>query len=605
MPVGESSSPPSSRPARPPAYRRRWSAEPTNLLVALTFAVLLVVGTTLAVGAPGLGVPDWLPLQVMVALYAVTGLVAWWRRPHNRIGVLMLLAALAVWVSFLAVLPDPSLRTVGALCSTVPLALTMHLILAFPSGRVTGRLDRVVLAMGYAASTVLQVPLVLVGSGPPAVWRPPYADRFLFAASWVQSAVGVSSVLLLAALVLVRAVRADAVERRRLGPMVWYRVLLPVMIGVGALSTQLAVPLNTNLTSLQFVGLLGLPVVFLLGLLSGSFGRAGRVDELVARIGRAAPASGRLDAAVASALGDPDARVVYARTGVDGFVDDAGREVGEHLPPGLVVHPVRHGDVVVGGIVHREDVGPVAELEVVAGVVALGIEAQRLTAEQRALLAELRSSEADLYASRRRLLQAEDSERRRISRDLHDGAQQHIVLLGLTARRLSRDARDPGVAAAAAGLADGMTGLLTELRDFIAGIMPAPLVESGLVRAVEVLAERMPVPTTVHVLAAPPALAAEAESTLYFTVSEALTNVAKHAGASSADVLVDAVGTAAGPGGRRVRVEVHDDGKGGADPADGTGLRGLQDRVAALGGTLRVVSPDGGGTTVTVEVPCA
>ena len=610
MPVGELASPLPPAPPRASSRPRRWSTEPTNLLVALTFVVLLVVGTALSVGVPGLGLAEWLPLQLMVALYAVTGLVARWRRPHNRIGVLMLLSALAVWVTFLALLPDVHLRMVGALGSTVPLALTMHLILAFPSGRVEGRLARVVLAGGYTASTVLQVPLVLVGSAPPALWRPPYADRFVFVASWVQSVVGVSSVFLLAGLVLVRAVRADAVERRRLGPMVWYRVLLPVMIGVGALSTQLAVPLNTNLTSLQFVGLLGLPVIFLLGLLSGSFGRAGRVDELVARIGRSTPLPGELDAAVAQALGDPDARVVYARTGVEGFVDDAGRLVGDDLEPGRVVHPVRHGSVVVGGIVHRQDVvSDASELEVVGAIVALGIEAQRLAADQQALLVELRAGEAEILASRRRLLQAEDSERRRISRDLHDGAQQHIVLLGLTARQLSRTADDPAVAVAAAGIADGMTALLTELRDFIAGIMPAPLVERGLVRAVEVLAERMPVPTTVEVVAPPPALAAEVESTLYFVVSEALTNVAKHAGAAAAEVRVDLVEDVAGPAAGRPRgrvwVRVSDDGKGGADPADGSGLRGLQDRVAALGGTLEVDSPDGGGTTVTVRVPCA
>lgn len=124
----------------------------------------------------------------------------------------------------------------------------------------------------------------------------------------------------------------------------------------------------------------------------------------------------------------------------------------------------------------------------------MGIDAQRLAAEQRALLADLRERETDLYASRRRLLEAEDTERRRISRDLHDGAQQHIVLLGLTARQLSRRSADPDTAASAAAIADGMTGLLTEFRDLVAGIMPEPLLERGLVPAIELLAERMPVP---------------------------------------------------------------------------------------------------------------
>lgn len=593
--------PPGRLPVRVGPPGARWSADPTTTLVTSTFVVLLVVGVVLAADAPGLPTSTWLPLLGMAALYVVSGLVAWRRRPHNRIGVLLLLNGLAVWVTTLDGNPDPALTMVGQLCSTLPLALTMHLVLAFPTGRVQGRLAKVFLAMSYAASTVLQVPLQLVGPEPPAIWRPPAASEILLAVSWVQSAVGVSSVFLAAGLVAVRAVRAGPVERRLLGPMVWYRVLLPVLIGVGALSVQISVPVNTSFTSLQFFGLLGLPVVFLVGLLLGSFGRAGQVDELVARIGSATALPGELDAAVAQALGDPEARVVYARTGGDGFVDASGRLVPDPPGDGRRLHPVRLGGSTVGGIVHRLDTGvDDAEIEVVGGIVALGIEAQRLAAEQGALLAELQMSEADLYASRRRLLQAEDSERRRISRDLHDGAQQHIVLLGLTARQLSRTATDPAVAASAAGIADGMTGLLTELRDFIAGIMPAPLVERGLVPAVEMLAQRMPVPTTVEALEPVPPLATDAESTLYFTISEALTNVAKHASATSSEVRFER----SGAGGDRLRVTVRDDGKGGADPADGTGLRGLQDRVAALGGTLEVVSPDGEGTTVVVEVPC-
>src|SRR5690606_29261833 len=112
---------------------------------------------------------------------------------------------------------------------------------------------------------------------------------------------------------------------------------------------------------------------------------------------------------------------------------------------------------------------------------------QRLVAEQHALVAELQRS-------RRRLLQAEDAERRRIARDLHDGAQQHLVVLGMTARQLSRTTTDPGVADTAAEIADGVSRVLAEFRDLIAGIMPAPLQDRGLGPAVELLAERMPIP---------------------------------------------------------------------------------------------------------------
>lgn len=571
-----------------------------SVLVAALFLVLLVVAGALALAVPG-GV-DVLPQLLTAALYLAAGLVARRRRPHNRIGLLMLLAGLSLWLSALQGLDQPFLSTAGALGSTLPLALTLHLLLAYPSGRVPGRLARVLVGGGYLASTLLQLPLVLVGPEPSAVWRPPDAARLVLVASWVQSVVGVSSVLAAAALVAVRAVRADPVERHLLGPMVWYRVLLPLLIGAGALLSQIRVPLQVDLTGLQFYGILGLPVVFLVGLLLGSFGRAGELDELVARIGASTPERGELTAAVAQALGDPQAVVVYARSDGHGFVDEDGRPFPDEPGRGRRIHPVQHGGRTVGGIVHREDLAADgSSMEVLGGVVAMGIDAQRLIADQRALLTELQTSEADLYASRRRLLQAEDTERRRISRDLHDGAQQHIVLLGLRARQLSRASTDPETSAAAADLAEGMGGLLAELRDFVAGIMPAPLLERGLVPAVELLAERMPVPTTVEAAQPPGRLAADAESTLYFTVSEALANVAKHASASSAQVLVSRLTDEAGT---RLRVVVRDDGVGGADPRAGTGLSGLRDRVATLGGTLGVTSPDGGGTVVDVEVPC-
>ncbi len=573
-------------------------------LVGALFLVILVVGGASALAAPGAQAGQVVPLLVNSALYLAAGLIAWRRRPHNRIGVLMVLTGLSIWLTILIHVPDRFLSTVGIISATLPLALTLHLLLAFPSGRVRGRFPRVLVAGVYAASTVLQLPVVMIGTGPAAVWNPPNAATLAGVASAVQTVVGVSSVVASAVFVAVRAVRADPVERRLLGPMVWYRVLLPLVIGVGALAAGVGdQALFEAATLLQFLGVLGLPVVFLIGLLFGSFGRAGQVDELVTRIGTTTPAPGELTAAVALALGDPQAVVVYARSDSDGFVDDAGQPVDTDPGPGRRLHPVEHDGHVVGGIIHRE--GLVADdsvMEVLGGIVAMGIDAQRLAAEQRALLSDLQAREADLHASRRRLLQAEDTERRRISRDLHDGAQQHIVLLGLTARRLSRSATDPETAASAAGIADGMTGLLGEFRDLIAGIMPAPLLDRGLVPAVELLAEQMPIPTAVHTEGPVSRLPAEAESTVYFAVSEALTNVVKHAAASSVTVSFAQQDE---PAAGRLLVSVSDDGVGGADLTRGTGLSGLADRVAAIGGRLAVDSPPGVGSTVRLEVPCA
>ncbi|GAA3565147.1 hypothetical protein GCM10022197_21100 [Microlunatus spumicola] len=598
---------PLARAGAPGARRfpRNRRGDPTTALIGALFVALLVVGGALALDVPEPRPDQVLPVLGTSALYLTAGLVAWRRRPHNRIGVLLLVTGLSIWLTALASAPTRFLSTTALVAGSMPLALTLHLILAYPSGRVEGRFAKVLVGLGYLASTLLQVPVVLVGSGPAAVWDPPAAASVVLVASWVQTTVGVFSVVAAAALVAVRMLDADPYERRRLGPMVWYRVLLPLLIAVGALATQLAADrLATGLGLVQFLGVLGLPVVFLVGLLLGSFGRAGEVDELVTRIGATTPRPRELSAAVAQALGDPEAEVVYARTdvGADGFVDESGLPVPAR-PRGRRIHPVAYNGRTVGGILHREDLDADASvMEVLGGVVAMGIDAQRLAAQQLALLADLHEREADLQASRRRLLQAEDTERRRISRDLHDGAQQHIVLLGLNARRLSRSASDPEVAASAAGIADGMTGLLTEFRDLVAGIMPAALLDRGLVPAVELLAGRMPLPTTVEAEALPARLPAEVESTLYFAVSEALTNVVKHAGATTVRVrfarLVD-------DDRARLLVTVTDDGTGGADPAAGTGLRGLDDRLAALGGTLTVGPGPGAGTVVRLEVPCA
>ena len=593
-----------SPPAVRARARRTRRGDATTTLIGALFVALLVVGGALALDRPDPQPGQVLPVLGTSALYLAAGLVAWRRRPQNRIGVLLLVTGLSIWLTALATAPTPFLMTAALVAGTMPLALTLHLILAYPSGRVEGRLARVLVGLGYLASSLLQLPVVLVGNGSAAVWDPPAAATVVHWASWLQTTVGVSSVLGASALVSVRIVHADPLERHRLGPMAWYRVLLPLLIAVGALATQLAEDrLATGLTALQFLGVLGLPVVFLVGLLLGSFGRAGEVDELVTRLGATTPDPHELTAAVALALGDPEAVVVYARTDVDGYVDETGRPVPDPPGRGRRIHPVAYNGRTVGGILHHEDlVADASVMEVLGGIVAMGIDAQRLAAQQLALLADLHARETDLHGSRRRLLQAEDTERRRISRDLHDGAQQHIVLLGLNARRLSRSATDPEVAATAAGIADGMTGLLTEFRDLVAGIMPAPLLDRGLVPALELLAERMPLPTTVTADALPVRLPAEVESTLYFAVSEALTNVVKHAGAATVRVrLVRLVEE----GVARLVVTVADDGVAGAAPVAGTGLRGLADRVTALGGTLALEGTPGMGTVVRMEVPCA
>jgi signal transduction histidine kinase len=203
----------------------------------------------------------------------------------------------------------------------------------------------------------------------------------------------------------------------------------------------------------------------------------------------------------------------------------------------------------------------------------------------------------ELQASRVRIVEAADDARRRIERDLHDGAQQRFVsasmLLGLARRHA--DGGNAELAELLAEVAAELDAGLAELRALAHGIHPAVLTDHGLRAAVEALAARCAVPVSVDGgLEQRPAAAVE--SALYFTVAEALTNVAKYADASSATVTIAGNDVQA-------EIEIRDDGRGGADPSDGSGLRGLVDRLGALGGHLHVESPDGQGTTVRAVVP--
>ncbi|UCN15207.1 sensor domain-containing protein [Cellulomonas iranensis] len=219
-------------------------------------------------------------------------------------------------------------------------------------------------------------------------------------------------------------------------------------------------------------------------------------------------------------------------------------------------------------------------------------------AETRANAAEGRAEH--LRETRSAAVDAADDERRRIERDLHDGAQQRLVALGVelgVARRAA--AHDPQAAVAAVDAAHGeIKEVLAELRDLVRGVHPAVLTDRGLDAALSALAARSPVPVDVETRGLEPGMCVQAQAAAYFVVAEALTNVAKHAHA--AQVVVRA--TVAGD---RLRVEVADDGRGGATAAPGGGLDGLRRRVEALDGAFLLLSPATGGTVLTVEVPCA
>ena len=298
-----------------------------------------------------------------------------------------------------------------------------------------------------------------------------------------------------------------------------------------------------------------------------------------------------LRSALARALGDPALVIAYPVAGSSAFVDAEHRPVALPADGDRSVAPVKRDGELVAALIYDRSLDDDPELvEAVGGAAAIALENQQLHAEAENRLAEVR-------ASRERVISAGDAERRRIERNLHDGAQQRLVTLALQLSLIeSRIRDDPSDAERLVTSArDELAQSLEELRELARGIHPAAL-DQGLDVALEALARRSEVPTTV--LYDPgPALPEPVAFAAYFVASEALANVVKHARASA--VTVSLLRTATG-----AVIEITDDGVGGADPAAGSGLSGLADRVEALNGSLRVSSPLGAGTVITAELPC-
>ncbi|MGB0093064.1 MAG: histidine kinase, partial [Solirubrobacteraceae bacterium] len=332
-------------------------------------------------------------------------------------------------------------------------------------------------------------------------------------------------------------------------------------------------------------------VAVLLVLLQRRLAR-GAVAGLVVDLGDRGVATD-LRRALARALGDPSLELVFWFPSAARFVDGDGRPV--ELPTsdaGRVATVVKRDGEPIAALVHDPALNDNAELvDSVCAAAALTLENERLQVELRARLVELQ-------ASRARLVEATEAERRRIERDLHDGTQQRLVSLAMSLGLL--DSKLPGNPDAAKPLArearEALAVALEELRELSQGIHPAVLTERGLPAALDDLCQRAALPAHLE-LSIDERLPAQVETAAYFVVSEALTNAVKHSHASEVRI-------AASREKQMLSVEISDDGIGGAGTGGGSGLRGLGDRVEALGGRLTVSSPPGRGTTVRVELPC-
>jgi signal transduction histidine kinase len=334
------------------------------------------------------------------------------------------------------------------------------------------------------------------------------------------------------------------------------------------------------------------PIGFLAGAL-WERGGAGRLAPFAATIGRAATPEGLGDA-LRRALRDPSLEIL--RPATDGrWITESGGAVELPSPSGqrTVTLVERDGGRPLAAIVHDAALREHPELfDSVVAILRLALENEQLQAEVRGQLREVTESRA-------RIVTAGEEERRRIERDLHDGAQQRLVAVLLRLQQARALAADPAVPdelqKGLDGIADELGHATRELRELARGIHPAILEEDGLGPAVAGLARRSTIPVDVEIDVGG-RLPSAIESTAYFTIAESLTNAQRHAEAGRASVRLSRADGI-------LSVEVDDDGRGGADPGRGSGLRGLDDRVTALGGHLEINSEPGRGTRVRASLP--
>jgi signal transduction histidine kinase len=537
--------------------------------------------------------------------FVLAGLVAWMRRPANRLGPLMTAAGLALLLRQLRYSHDPLAFTVFFALGEVAYALAAHSVLAYPSGRVSGRAERALVKVGYAAMLLFPVAILLVydGTRPLRFMDPSSRESLLLVVGDGDLAVLLQQVFVVfvwgvlatvfVGLVLRRLIRATLRARRLLAPLLLGAVvfaLRAVFEGIFTFVERPTAVVYDYLLWWQIVGFVALPLALLAGMLRARLARAS-VGELVLELERTPPNEVR--DALARTLGDPTLEVAFWLPERREFVDAAGRPAVLPADDGRrVVTRLEHEGEPLAAIVHDATLGDEPKLLHASGAaVRLALENARLHAETRAQLARVQES-------RVRIVAAADEERRRIERDIHDGAQQRLVALALQLRSAQRQlgsAAAPELDRLLAAAVGELQVAVEELRELARGVHPAILTEEGLAAALDSLGSRTPLSVSLDV--ADGRLPPGVEATAYFVVCEALANVVKHAGASKATIRAE----------RRngvLVVEVEDDGVGGAYAENGSGLSGLADRVEALGGRLVIESPAGGGTRIVGEIPC-
>ncbi len=543
--------------------------------------------------------PDAVLTVVLGASLLGSGLVSWRARPENRLGPVMVLTAFGFFASQLTEASPAWMYTLGTAVQYAWLIGFLYLLLTFPSGKLSGRLDRWLMG---AVVLLLCLPILAMLDGNKAGLRCPdcpdnliqivHNNQEALNLLGLQRLVGSALLLVIVALLIGRWRRATKARRHAVAPVLVAGCATFVALAATATLDLFGDPFNALPANIFFYLTATVPIAVMFVFLQRQLARGG-VAGLVVELGTPSAGAG-LRQALARTLGDPTLELAFWFPAERCYVDGDGAPV--RLPEGdgsRRATLVERDGQPIAALLHDAFLDDDAELvRSVCAAASLALENERLQAELRARL-------VDLQASRARLVGATDAERRRIERDLHDGTQQRLVSIAMSlgllesklptqegeARPLLRETRE------------ALTVALEELRELTHGISPPLLVEQGLSAALDELCRRASLPTHLR-LELDRRLPDHVESAAYFVASEALTNAAKHSHASEVQV-------AASYADATLTVEIADDGIGGAGTGGGSGLRGLADRVEALGGRFTVSSPPGRGTTLRAEFPCA
>ncbi|MDQ3859206.1 MAG: histidine kinase [Actinomycetota bacterium] len=521
--------------------------------------------------------------------YVLCGLIAWSRRPESRFGPLMVAAGFGPLLSRLSEVDASLPQTIGEVCRLLPVVLFLHVFLAYPSGRLERRAERVVVVTGY--SSLVGFGLVAMMLGPSGresvievISRPGAGDAVL-----ASGRIAIVAVALAALGLLVGRARSSARPLRRSLVGACFGLAL-VAIAVGIVLKAFDWPAAEPIKWVAFALFALAPVLFLIGFLRSRLARSAAADLFIHLQTDPAPAD--LRDALARALRDPSLMLVYWLPEFASYANLDGGEVDlDELGVGRAVTLIDHEGSHVAAMLHEPALKDEAELlDAVTAAAAISLENGRLHAELRARLDELRGSRA-------RIIDAGQKERQRLERNLHDGAQQRLIALSLELSVLEeRLDDDPDARRRLDQARQEIATSLEELRDVARGIHPAVVSGHGLEIALQQLAARAPVPVRLNV-EVQGRLPERLEVAAFYLVSESLANIGKHASATVATIRVARTSG-------QVVVDVIDDGVGGADTERGSGLRGLADRVEALEGRLRIWSPRGGGTRLRAEIPC-